>query len=171
MRHDAEEEFTSFVHAQSASLFRTAYLLTGNDQRAEALLRNTLVKVCLHWARVSAMEQPGGFARRQLVNEVASLWHRRSSEEPSVVLREGVAHRGSGSMVDSGVVWEAVLTLPPRQRAVLVLRYYEGLTEAETADVLGVGVGSVDGRTHSAGRHLAQLLAERGATPRDEGAT
>jgi RNA polymerase sigma-70 factor (sigma-E family) len=169
MRHDAEDEFTAFVHAQSASLFRTAYLLTGDDRRAEDLLRHTLVKVCLHWPHVSAMEKPAGFARRLLVNEVASFWHRRP--QPSVVLREGAARERNGSVVDGEVVWGAVLTLPPRQRAVLVLRYYEGLTEAETADVLGIAVGSVDDRAHAAGRRLARLLADRGTAQRAGRAT
>ncbi|MET1058569.1 MAG: SigE family RNA polymerase sigma factor [Nocardioides sp.] len=162
MRHGAEEEFTAFVHAQSASLFRTAYLLTGDHRRAEDLLRRTLVKVCLHWPRVSAMEQPRGFARRVLVHEVVSLWHRRPSEGPPMVLREGDSA--------SRVVWDAVLTLPPRQRAVLVLRHYEGLTGAETADVLGIAVGSVESHAHAAGLRLADLLAGRGSAPRTEGA-
>ena len=128
MEQRAEEEFAAFVHAQSASLFRTAYLLTGDHQRAEDLLHNTLVR-SIHWSRVSAMEQPGGFARRVLVNEVASFWRRRSSVEPPMILRETNARDRSGTVVDSRAVWDAVLTLPPRQRAVLVLRYSEDLSE------------------------------------------
>jgi RNA polymerase sigma-70 factor (sigma-E family) len=159
MRPQAADEYSAFVCARSAALFRTAYLLTGDHRRAADLVRNALVEVYLHWPRVSAMEQPDGFARRVLVNEVASSWHRRSAAEPAVTLRESTE-----AAPESRAVWDAVLTLPPRQRAVLVLRYYEDLTDAETARVLGIAVGSVQSHTRAASLRLAGLLAgTRGA--------
>ena len=171
MRQQAEEEFSAFVHARSASLFRTAYLLTGDHQRAGELLRNTLVKVYRRWPRVSARDQPDSFARRVLVNEVASHWRRRPSAEPRTRLRDSDARGKTGHALDSRAVWDAVLTLPPRQRAVLVLRFHEDLTDAETAEVLGIAVGSVASHTRAATQRLAGLLAAPNAPRRRERAT
>jgi RNA polymerase sigma-70 factor (sigma-E family) len=166
MRPRAAEEFSAFVLARSAALFRTAYLLTGDHRRAADLVRHALVEVYLHWPRVSAMEQPDGFARRVLVTEVASSWHRRSSAEPAVTLRESTE-----AAPESRAVWDAVLTLPPRQRAVLVLRYYEDLTDAETARVLGIAAGSVQSHARAANLRLAGLLAGAGGALGQERAT
>ena len=81
MRQSDEDRFTDFVRAHSATLFRTAYLMTGDYQRAEDLLQTTLVRVYQRWARVEAMDQPVGYARKVLVSQAASWWRRRSSHE------------------------------------------------------------------------------------------
>ena len=124
MRQGDEDRFTDFVRAHSASLFRTAYLMTGDFQRAEDLLQTTLVRVYQHWPRVEAMEHPVGYARKVLASQATSWWRRRSSHESPVVLRDQPAWGyGSEEIAEHERVWRAVLSLPPRQRAVTVLRY------------------------------------------------
>ena len=86
MRPTDEDGFTDFVRAHSATLFRTAYLMTGDYQRAEDLLQTTLVRVYQRWPRVAAMDRPVGYARKVLVSQAASWWRRRSSHESPMVL-------------------------------------------------------------------------------------
>ena len=83
-----EDRFAEFVRAQSASLFRAAYLMTGDYQRAEDLLQSTLVRVYQRWTRVVAMDNPGGYAHRVLVSQAGSWWRKRSSHETVLVLRD-----------------------------------------------------------------------------------
>lgn len=166
MRQSDEEEFTAFVRAHSGSLFRTAYLMTGDYQRAEDLLQTTLVRVYQRWPRVAAMDRPLGYARKVLVSQAASWWRRRSSHEtPLALLEEPV---WGGQMEYAGEherVWQAVLSLPPRQRAVTVLRYYEDLSEAEIAETLAMAPGTVKSHSHAATRRLAVLLEESARHP------
>jgi RNA polymerase sigma-70 factor (sigma-E family) len=166
MQHSDEDRFTEFVRAHSASLFRTAYLLTGDYQRAEDILQSALVRVYQHWPRVDAMEWPVGYARKVVVNQTASWWRRRSSHES--LLQQGDEPAWGGRVDDVAEherVWNAVLTLPRRQRAVVVLRYYEDLTEAQIAEVLGMAPGTVKSHSHAATRRLAELLGEPAADP------
>jgi len=156
-----EQDFAQFARAQSSRLFRTAYLLTGDYQHAEDLLQTTLTEVYLRWGRITRMDHPGAYARRILVNGTISRFRRRSVRETPLLSREPEAPDRADAGVESRDVWDAVLTLPERQRAVIVLRYYEGLTETETADVLGIAVGTVKSHAHAATRALATLLVER----------
>jgi RNA polymerase sigma-70 factor (sigma-E family) len=161
LRQGEEELFAAFVRAHSASLFRTAYLLTGDYQRAEDLLQSTLVRVYERWSRVDAMERPVGYARKVLVSQSASWWRRRSSREsPVLVLEEPTSNGWAEEVAEHDRVWRAVLSLPPRQRAVTVLRYYEDLSEAEIAETLGMAPGTVKSHSHAATRRLATLLEE-----------
>ena len=162
MRLSDEDEFTGFVRAHSGSLFRTAFLMTGDYQRAEDLLQTTLVRVYQRWPRVAAMERPLGYARRVLMSQSASWWRRRSSHESPLLLRDEPAWTGRVEEVaEHERVWQAVLSLPPRQRAVTVLRYYEDLSEAEIAETLDMAPGTVKSHSHAAARRLAVLLEER----------
>ncbi len=157
-----EERFTDFVRAHSATLFRTAYLMTGDYQRAEDLLQSTLVRVYQRWAKVEAMDHPVGYARKVLVNQAASWWRRRSSHESPTLLRDEPAWTGDPDGIEEHErVWRAVLSLPPRQRAVTVLRFYEDLSELEIAAILGMAPGTVKSHSHAASRKLAILLEER----------
>ena len=157
-RAEEEEEFSAFVLAQSRPLFRTAYLLTGDTSIAEDLVLDTLARVYPRWHRVVASEPPAAYALRLLLTGTTTRWHRDRVHDlprPSTVVgpaRAGPAARGA---VDSTAVWNVVLGLPPRQRAVVVLRYHEGLSEEEAADVLGVGVGTVRHLVRAADRRLA----------------
>ena len=110
------------------------------------------------------MERPLGYARKVLVNQAISWWHRRSSREaPTLVLNEPAWGGGVDEITEHQEVWKAVMSLPPRQRAVTVLRYYEDLSEAE-AETLGVARGTVR-HAHAATRRLAELLGEPTAIP------
>ncbi|HET6969046.1 MAG TPA: SigE family RNA polymerase sigma factor [Ornithinibacter sp.] len=161
MRQSDDDGFTAFVTANSATLFRTAYLMTGDYQRAEDLLQTTLVRVYQRWPRVEAMERPVAYARKVLVNQSTSWWRRRSSHETPVFGREDGAWDGRlDDVAEHERVWAAVLSLPPRQRAVTVLKYYEDLSEAEIAATLDMAPGTVKSHTHGAARRLAVLLAE-----------
>ena len=132
------EGFSEFVVARQAALLRTAYLLTGHAQDAEDLVQTTLVKVVPQWRRIR--DNPEPYVRRVLVNENVSRWRRRRwREHPTDDLPEAFAEGPDHAELIA--VRDALAGLAPRQRAVLVLRYYEGLSEAEIADTLGIAPG------------------------------
>jgi len=161
MLQGGDERFTDFVRAHSGSLFRTAYLMTGDYQRAEDLLQTTLVRVYQRWPRVERMDWPVGYARKVLVSQASSWWRRRSSHESPMLIRDQPSGQDQMEEVaEHERVWQAVLTLPPRQRAVTVLRYYEDLSEAEIAETLSMAPGTVKSHAHAASRRLADLLGE-----------
>jgi len=144
-------------------LLRTAYLLTGDQHQAEDLLQTSLAKLYQSWDRVRDRGNVDAYARRILVNENNSLWRRpwkrREHATDEVPDRTGVHDTYDEGL--SAAVWDVVQTLPKRARAVVVLRYYEQLSEAETAEVLGISVGTVKSQ---ASRALASL---RERTPAD----
>ena len=166
MRQGDDERFTDFVRAHSASLFRTAYLMTGDYQRAEDLLQTTLVRVYQRWPRVQRMDWPVGYARKVLVSQASSWWRRRSSHESPALIRDQPTRQDQmDEVAEHERVWQAVLTLPPRQRAVTVLRYYEDLSEAEIAETLSMAPGTVKSHGHAARLRLAELLEENAEDP------
>jgi RNA polymerase sigma-70 factor (sigma-E family) len=138
---DDEASFDEYVAARYPALVRTAYLLTGNHHDAEDLVQTTLVKLVGRWRRIA--DQPDGYVRKAMVNEHVSRWRRHRGREV-VVERPPEVADGRGGDVDDALSLQAALAgLAPRQRAVLVLRYFEDLTERETADLLGISVGTV----------------------------
>ena len=98
MRQSDEDRFTAFVAANSATLFRTAYLMTGDYHRAEDLLQTTLVRVYQRWSRVEVMDRPVAYARKVLVNQSTSWWRRRSSHESPGARARRDAHGTAASM-------------------------------------------------------------------------
>ncbi|CAA9374334.1 MAG: Sigma-70, region 4 type 2 [uncultured Nocardioides sp.] len=146
-----DDDFASYLAAREQALLRTAYALTGNVHDAQDLLQTALAKLYLAWDSVRDREALDGYVRRIMVNENTSLWRRawKRREHVSDDLPEQPVtdHRDDGT---SAQLWEFVQTLPRRQRAVVVLRYYEQLSEAETADVLGVSIGTVKSQTSRA---------------------
>lgn len=161
MRPDEEERFADFVRAHSATLFRTAYLMTGDYQRAEDVLQESLVRICQRWSRIDQMASPLAYARKVVVNRAASWWRKKSSRETPMLLHHDPAWGGHlDEVVEHQRVWQAVLALPPRQRAVMVLRYYEDLTESQIAETLGVAAGTVKSHSHAAHRRLLEVLGE-----------
>lgn len=137
---DEPAGFEEFVAARWGALLRSAYLLTGDHQDAEDLVQVALVKAVPHWHRIA--DRPEPYVRRILARESVNRWRRRRWREVSTdVLPE---RAGAGSDPDEGAVLrDALALLAPRQRAVIVLRYYEDLTERQTADALGISVGTV----------------------------
>ena len=148
-RRDAE--FTAYLHARQPSLLRTAYLLTGDRHTAEDLVQTALAKLYLAWDKVRERDSVDGYVRRILVNEHNSLWRRgwKKREYATETMPEAQAHDAYDEGV-SGALWEVVQSLPKKARAVVVLRYYEELSEAETAAILGISVGTVKSQTSRA---------------------
>jgi RNA polymerase sigma-70 factor (sigma-E family) len=165
-RPTLEEEFREFVAARSAALLRTAYLLAGDWATAEDLLQTALTKTYLAWKRLGQIEAVEPYARRVLVNTATSWWRRRwHGERPTEVLPERAAGDGQDERVERDALWRHVKALPSRQRAVLVLRFYEDLSEAQTAHLLGVSVGTVKSQCSRALATLRQRLGEAGLAP------
>ncbi|MDG4786367.1 SigE family RNA polymerase sigma factor [Micromonospora sp. WMMD1102] len=130
--------FEEYVHSRGAALVRFARLLTGDDHRADDLVQEVLAKAYVQWRRVVAADRPDIYVRRMLVNANSSWWRRRSNRELSVA--EIVDHPGDRDLgadaVERDLMWRLMARLPPRQRAVLVLRYYEDLDDASVAEIL-----------------------------------
>ena len=151
-------DFSDFVAVRSTALLRTAYLLTGDWASAEDLLQTALVRCWRSWNRVT--EHPEPYVHAALVNTFLSSRRRRwFGEEPRSELPEAASGDGTGGLLDRGVLWPALRRLPPRQRAVVVLRYYDDLSESETAKVLGISAGTVKSQASKA---LAALRVDPG---------
>jgi RNA polymerase sigma-70 factor (sigma-E family) len=151
-----EPPLHAFVRAAWPRLLRTAHLLCGNREDAEDLTQAALVKVVRHWRRVERADDPYAYARAVLVNTAASRWRRQRRYAELTAADRGAdpAPDPAGDVVLRDAVRRALAELPPRTRAVLVLRYFEDLTEAQTATTLGCSVGSVKSQ---ASRGLARL--------------
>jgi RNA polymerase sigma-70 factor (sigma-E family) len=152
--HRRDADFEAWMTARQPALLRTAYLLTRDQHAAEDLVQTTLAKLYLAWDRIRDREHVDAYARRALVNEHRSAWRRPFRRREVVTDRP--PERGVAAEYDDrhDAIWSLVATLPGRQRAVLVLRYYEELSEAETADALSISVGTVKSQ---ASRALATL--------------
>jgi RNA polymerase sigma-70 factor (sigma-E family) len=159
MAERSTESFDAFVAARSRSLLRTAYLLTRDHALAEDLVQTALAKTWFHWSRIRG-DNPEPYVRRVLVTIYSSWWRRRwNGEIPTEELPDAAGPRAAhldsvsptGERLD---LWVAIGRLPRRQRAVVVLRFYEDLTEAETARLMGSSIGTVKSQTSKA---LAKL--------------
>jgi len=167
-----DEAFQAFVAGRSQALLSTAYLLTHDWGRAEDLLQSALVRSWLAWRRIEG--KPEQYVRRVLVNEYLAWWRRRWRHEvPSEVLPEPIRRPAADPGADPATavdardaVWRLLGRLPRRQRAVIVLRYYEDLTEREIADTLGCTPGTVKSQ---AAKAMTTLRAEWAAAAAHEG--
>lgn len=165
-RSAMEEEFREFVTARSGALLRTAYLLAGDWSTAEDLLQTALTKTYLAWKRLGQIEAIEPYARRVLVNTATSWWRRRwHGERPTEFLPETAAPDRLDEQLDRDVLWKHVKALPARQRAVLVLRFYEDMSEAQTAAMLDISAGTVKSQTSRALGTLRKRLAAEGLAP------
>ena len=163
-----QDSFEQFVEGSSSRMLTMAMLLTGHNRAdAEDLLQTVLERAFRRWPRICRTGDPGPYVRQMLVNASVDRWRllRRRPEQPFGA--DDRAHVGdvlagpdqSAAIADQDLLWRALAQLPAGQRAVLVLRYYEDLTEAQTAAVLGCTVGSVKAQ---ASRALAKLRAIAG---------
>jgi RNA polymerase sigma-70 factor (sigma-E family) len=158
-----ETDFRHFVAARSGALLRTAYLLVGDWAHAEDVLQTALTKTYLAWRRLGELEAVEAYARRVLVTTATSWWRRRwHGERPTLVLPDRAGPDRIQEQLERQAMWRHVRALPPRQRAVLVLRFYEDLTEVATARVLGISVGTVKSQTARALTTLRERLAGEG---------
>ena len=161
-----EEAFRRWAGERQQALLRTAYLLSGDHHRAEDLVQEALTKVALRWRRLAG-GNPEGYARQVMARDNVSWWRKWRRETPvapgaSAPAPDALAASDRRMLLDA-----ALASLTPRQRAVVVLRYYDDLSERMTADVLGVAVGTVKSQTHlalarlrEAAPELAELLGE-----------
>lgn len=160
----SEQEFTDFVIARSLALMRSARLLTGDRQHAEDLVQTALTKLAIRWHRVN---DPEAYVRRIIYHDQISWWRRRSRlrEEPGVSVPDRPVADGSAH-VDRRLDIEAALQLlGPRQRAVLVLRYFEDLADEQIASMLGCSAGTVRSQAHRALSRLRDLAPDLDGRP------
>ena len=160
-----DAEFTAFMAQAGASLLRTAWLLTGDGDRAQELVQAALVKTYVAWPRVRR-EDALAYARRILVNHKTDVWRRSRREVASPELPESVAPQGSSVVDHRDEVVRLLQRLPAQQRRVIVLRYYTDLSEQAVAESLGISVGAVKS---AASRGLAALRTHLATTTAGEG--
>lgn len=148
--------FRDFVVARSPALVRSAWLLTGDQGEAEDLVQTALAKTWQRWPRVVRQDAPEAYVRRVMLTTFLSWTRRRSRRElPSDVVPDQAGPADAFAVADlREAVRTALRSLPPRQRAVVVLRFFDDLTEAQAADVLDCSVGTVKSQTSKA---LAKL--------------
>ena len=153
MEGTGEAAFEDFVRGRAGALLRTAYLLTGDRHTAEDLLQEVLERMYLRWPRI---DEPEAYARRALLNRATNRWRlrRRRPEAPMPAGTDPPAPDHADGVAVQTTVVAALRTLPPRQRAVVVLRYLDDLSESDVAHLLGCSVGTV--KSHGA-RGLARL--------------
>lgn len=165
MDDEARARFGEFVASRTPALMRVAYLLTGDRHAAEDLLQAALAKTIAKW-RSLRNEDPEGYVRAVMLREQLSWWRRlRRGRESALREPDDIVSRDPSDETDLRLAMRtALLQLPPAQRAVLVLRYYEDLTETQAAAALGCSIGTVRSRTHRAVARLRQLLPEADRT-------
>lgn len=153
--------YEEFADSRLRALLRYALMLTGDPHTAQDLVQETMVRVQLNWRRVARTGSPDGYVRRMLTNQYIDLrrgsWVRRVLLRPEADPMMPAPHDHAQESVERDQMWELLAALPRRQRAALVLRYYEDLPDADIAEILGCAVGTV---RSSISRALATLRAE-----------
>lgn len=168
-RTSVRREFEDFVTAASSSLLRTAYLVTWDVGRAEDLVQEALLRAARQWPRLRGMAHPEAYVRRIVVNlaldQRRRRWRQAEELHPSGAPGEEAGDdrtaEAFGAVDDRGELIGLIGALPPRQRVVLVLRFYEDMSEAETAAVLGWPVGTVKSTAARALRRLQDAAQRR----------
>jgi RNA polymerase sigma-70 factor (sigma-E family) len=150
----SQEQISAFavlVEARSTALLRLAFAVVGDYQLAQDLLQEALVKVYVAWPRLRDGSAAEAYVRRTIVTTAISWRRRPSFHEPPVEILPDHEHGDeTDRLATRGVLWQQVCGLPPRQRTALVLRYYEDLSEAETAALMGCSVGTVKSQVSTA---------------------
>ena len=165
----SNEDFEEFVAGALPRLLRFAHLLTGSTTEAEDLVQTALGRSWRAW-RSGRIEDPQAFVRKVMVNSHAT-WRRHRGRETAVARlpEHAITENETRRIENRDAMCRALLTLPPRQRAVIVLRYYEELSEQEIADLMGISPGTVKSQAARALRHLAAILnAAEPANERDQ---
>ncbi len=138
-------EFDEFVRARGAALVRLARLLAGDRHRGEDLAQEVLAQAFVRWKRIGAVEAPEAYVRRMLVNAAITRGRRRASRELVVADTgdPGGGHEFEADVAERDALWTQVRRLPPKQRAAVVLRYYEDLDDASIAALLNCSMNTV----------------------------
>ena len=154
-----DETFREFVTARWTSLVRRAYLLTGDHGRAEDLVQSTLERMHKNWSRIERKDVPDAYAIRVMTNLAISNSRRRRFREISMFQSPDVASPDvTGTVGDRDEIWQALRELPPKMRAVLVLRYLDDLSEQEVARILGCGLGTVKSQSSRGLARMRKLI-------------
>ncbi|HEY0949810.1 SigE family RNA polymerase sigma factor [Nocardioides sp.] len=155
-----EQAFSRWAGERQLALLRTAVLLTGDRHRAEDLVQEALTQVALRWRRLQDAH-PEAYARQVIVRGNISWWRKHRHELVLDVYDDAAASPADTVDAERRIVLDrALAALTPRQRATVVLRYYDDLSERETAEMLGVSVGTVKSQTHLALRRLREASPE-----------
>jgi len=156
----ADGRFEEFVRTRAHALYRYGYLLTGNAHDTDDLVQEALIRVRGAWSRIRT-EDPVAYTRTVMARLHVSMWRRRRRELFLPNVPDTPVDEQHGTGAPHSAVWQALSTLPPGQRAVLVLRFYEELSEAETATTLGISQGTVRSQ-------MFRALANLRAAPRSD---
>ncbi len=152
--------FAEFATARSSAMFRAAYLMVGDHALAEDLLQEALTKTYVAWPRLRDINSAEAYTRKAITTTAISWWRRKSwqNEKP----RGDVPDRGTGEhseqFAERDWLWHELQKLAPRQRAAIVLRYYEDLTEAQTAEALGCSIGTVKSQVSDGLKRLRSVM-------------
>ncbi len=163
---DRRDDFAAFVAARWAPLLRTAILLTGDRHAAEDLVQDALERAASRWGMISRAGSPEAYVRRILYTRSVDSWRWRRRQPDPIDVTDWLAAPVPDATTDHDTrmtIASALARLTPRQRAVLVLRYYDDLTEVEAARMLGVSPNTVKSQTRHALRRLRELAPELAA--------
>jgi RNA polymerase sigma-70 factor (sigma-E family) len=160
----ARREFATFAEARSSALIRVAYLLTGDQHAAEDLLQTALAKAAARWGAIHTA--PEAYVRQVIYREQVNWWRRRARHRETTMadLPDRAAATPDISAETRLSLQQALRALPAGKRKVLVLRYFEDLTEAQVASILGCSIGTVRSQTHKAITQLRAAMAAAGIT-------
>lgn len=162
---EAPPTFAEYVRHRHGELLRFAHILCGDPHLAADLVQDALERAGLAWRRIQRQDDPEGYLRRTILNQYLNRRRRLRRER----LTDDPPERPSRPVEPADAeVWLMLATLPPQQRAVLVLRYYEDLSEAETARALGCAVGTVKSNTSRGLATLRDLARDAAHNPREE---
>lgn len=150
MRQEDREAFDAFVRARLPDLVRFGRALTGSTEAGQDLVQDALERTLLAWQRLESRDDPEGYVRRIMVNRNISIWRKFGREHPTAEVFDS----GQEDTPFDDDLWRALKTLPTKQRAVIALRYYEDMSEADIARTLGCSVGTVKSQASKA---LAKL--------------
>jgi RNA polymerase sigma-70 factor (sigma-E family) len=162
-----DDTFDMFVRARLPALLRFAHAVTGDPHTAADLVQDALERTGVRWSKLDRLGDPEAYVRRAIINGRASRWrkHRRETlvavfpEKPTTVTEDGL---------DRDELWRLVRALPPRQRAIIVLRYYEDMSEAQIAATLGCSPGTVKSQANKAISKLRNALQPTPPAPTAE---
>jgi RNA polymerase sigma-70 factor (sigma-E family) len=161
---DDRETFTAWASARQGALFRTAYLITANRAAAEDLVQAALMKVAARWTRLRDGD-PDAYARTCIVRDNVSTWRKRRREVLVAATPDRTAADPTAVVDRRLALASALASLSVRQRAVLVLRFYDDLSTQQTADMLGISVGTVKAHTHRALQRLRTAIPDLADRP------
>ncbi|HZO69691.1 MAG: SigE family RNA polymerase sigma factor [Kribbellaceae bacterium] len=156
MRDADREAFDEFVRARLPQLLRFGHALTGSPHAGADLVQDALERTMLAWSRIDSKDDPEGYVRRIMVNRNVSIWRRYRRER----LVDEVPERQLPDRTRDDSLWEAIKLLPTKQRAIIVLRYYEDLSEAQIAATMGCSAGTVKSQASRAMAKLRELVKD-----------